>query len=226
VSAVRLPDDNPEATIGRFRDAVENLKEAPEPSNSTGAREPSNSSEAPDSYQERQPSESLSPESLTSPRAFDARDLNGLAQYPDRPPASKLPNPPSQPVARAVDEGPAELVAAEQFVLVDKSGGRRAALALKADGGPTLTLHDSRGRTRATISLGADGAPSLVLYDAAGKRRLEVALKADGAAGVGLYDRNGEGRAELAVAETGAPGLCLYGPDGRRITKLPAVRGR
>jgi hypothetical protein len=121
---------------------------------------------------------------------------------------------------------PLKCVVAEQFVLVDSHGERRAKLSLDGDGGPSLTLSDASGRARAAVRLGADGAPSVVLYDTIGRRRVEVALKAGGAAGLGLYDETGEGRAELVVSGSGAPGLSLFGANGKRLAKLPTGRER
>lgn len=161
-----IPDTGTDATIGRFRDAVESLKET--------SQEP--------------------------------------AAAPDDPPNRS--------------ETPLKSVVAEQFVLVDSHGERRATLALDQDGGPALTLSDANGCARASILLGADGAPSVVLYDTIGRRRLEVALKADGAAGLGLYNEAGEGRAELVVSGSGVPGLSLFGPNGKRLAKLPTGRER
>jgi cytoskeletal protein RodZ len=222
MSNSRSLDANSEAAIGRFRDAVKRLSEARDTTDSTGASESSNSLESQSSAETSNSSVSLK----SSSPDFDVQDLNGTAANPEPSSAIDASRVHSMPVKEIASEQPPARVAAEQFVLVDKSGKTRAALEFKVDGSPALTLHDTHGRTRASIFLGADGAPSIVFYDAAGKRRLEVALKTDGAAGVGLYDRTGGGRAELAISESGGPALCLFGPDGRRITKLPSSRGR
>ncbi|MGH7915783.1 MAG: hypothetical protein ACREPW_14220 [Candidatus Binataceae bacterium] len=157
-------DSSTDATIGRFRDAVQSLKE----------------------------------------------------EWPST-------EPPPDPTDQTA---PLKSLVAEEFVLVDSHGERRATLSLDAAGGPALALSDANGRARATIRLGVDGAPSVVLYDTSGRRRLEVALKADGATGLGLYDETGEGRAELVVSGSGAPALSLFGPNGKRLVKLPAGRER
>ena len=159
------PDTSTDATIGRFRDAVQSLKEASPPT-----------------------------------------------------------EPPTDSINRSAP--PLKSVVAEQFVLVDSTGERRATLSFDADGGPALALSDGSGRARAAIRLGVDGAPSVVLYDTTGRRRLEVALKADGAAGLGLYEETGEGRAELVVSASGTPALSLFGPGGKRLAKLPTGRER
>jgi hypothetical protein len=167
------PDSSTEATIGRFRDAVQSIKEA-------------------------------------------------------SPPIERPVEPQVDLQTDSVDRSAAPLksVIAEQFVLVDSHGERRATLSLGAGGASALALSDASGRARAAIRLGVDGAPSVVLYDTSGRRRLEVALKADGATGLGLYDETGEGRAELVVAGSGAPSLSLYGPNGKRLAKLPTNRER
>src|SRR3984893_6925585 len=158
-----------DATIGRFRDAVQSLKDA-----AASARSP--------------------------------------AEWP------------ADSAERTVQ--PLKSVVAEQFVLVDSHGERRATLSLDGDGGPSLTLSDAAGRARAAVRLGVDGAPSVVLYDTIGRRRVEVALKAGGAAGLGFYDETGEGRAELVVSGSGTPGLSLFGPNGKRLARLPTGRER
>ncbi|HVB79890.1 MAG TPA: hypothetical protein VNE82_08075 [Candidatus Binataceae bacterium] len=151
-----------------------------------------------------------------------------IGRFRDAVQGLKEGSPPAGPAADSADQpaAPLKSVVAEQFVLVDSHGERRATLALDADGGPALTLSDANGRTRAAIRLGVDGAPSVVLFDTIGRRRLEVALKADGATGLGLYDETGEGRAELVVSGAGAPTLSLFGPNGKRLAKLPTGRER
>ena len=170
------PETSTDAAIGRFRDAVESIKEPSSPP----------------------------PEALLEP---------ATPASPDSPNSIDIPAPPLKSVT------------AEQFVLVDSRGERRATLSLD-DGGPALALSDASGRARAAIRLGVDGAPSVVLYDTIGRRRLEIALKPDGATGLGLYDETGEGRAELMVSGTGAPALSMFGPSGKRIAKLPTGRER
>lgn len=123
--------------------------------------------------------------------------------------------------ADARSAAPPKRVIAEEFVLVDSRGERRASLKLE-DGAPALALSDAAGGVRAAIRLSIDGAPSVVLYDTSGRRRLEVALKPDGAAGLGLYDERGEGRAEVVVSGSGAPSVSLYGPSGKRLARVPA----
>lgn len=173
------PETSTDAAIGRFRDAVESIKEPSSPP----------------------------PEALLEPAAPASQDS------PDSPNSIDIPAPPLKSVT------------AEQFVLVDSRGERRATLSLDDDdGGPALALSDASGRARAAIRLGVDGAPSVVLYDTIGRRRLEIALKPDGATGLGLYDETGEGRAELMVSGTGAPALSMFGPSGKRIAKLPTGR--
>jgi hypothetical protein len=180
-------------TIGRFREAVESIRDAP-PETKSGAERPS--------------AETVVIHNSTA----DSGDghASSVAEHPSD--NSHSPQPKS--------------IAAEEFVLVDSRGERRAALALASDGAPALTLNDAAGTARAAVRLNFEGAPSVVLYDAIGRRRLEVALKPDGTTGIGLYDEAGEGRAELVVAPSGSPSLTLFGPNGRRISRLPNTRER
>jgi len=108
-----------DATIGRFRDAVQSLKDA-------------------------------------------APSAESPAELPAESPADSADR--SAP--------PLKCVVAEQFVLVDSHGERRATLSLDGDGGPSLTLSDAGGRARAAVRLDVDGAPSVVLYDTIGRRRV------------------------------------------------------
>jgi hypothetical protein len=84
-----------DATIGRFRDAVESLKDA-----------------APSAE---------SPTELAAESSADSADRSAR---------------------------PLKCVVAEQFVLVDSHGERRASLSLDGDGSPSLTLSDASGRAR------------------------------------------------------------------------------
>jgi hypothetical protein len=143
----------------------------------------------------------------------------------ERPPDSTADSSlPADSNARAAPP-PLRRVVAEEFVLVDSHGERRATLTLE-DGAAALSLCDANGGVRAAIRLSIDGAPSVVFYDTSGRRRLEVALRPDGAAGLGLYDERGEGRAEVVVSGSGAPSVSLYGPSGKRLARMPAPRER
>jgi hypothetical protein len=190
-------------TIGRFREAVESIKDAP-----SGAKPSVEQS----SIAEPAAETVVSQESATI-AADSGADSNGRSATADI----------SDTSSRAARF---RSVSAEEFVLVDSRGERRAALSVAADGAPALTLSDAAGTVRAAVRLNFEGAPALVLYDAIGRRRLEVALKPDSTTGIGLYDEAGEGRAELVVAPSGSPSLTLFGPNGRRISRLPNTRER
>jgi hypothetical protein len=174
-----------------------------------------------------EPSPPATPETSTDAAIGRFRDAVESIKEPSSPPPEALLEPAASASQDSVDTPTPHLksVTAEQFVLVDSRGERRATLSLDDDdGGPALALSDASGRARAAIRLGVDGAPSVVLYDTIGRRRLEIALKPDGATGLGLYDETGEGRAELMVSGTGAPALSMFGPSGKRIAKLPTGR--
>jgi hypothetical protein len=180
-----------DATIGRFRDAVESITEHQVEST------------VDDSIVETIPE--------LPPQVEKPADLRAVSS--------------STAESDARSAAPPKRVVAEEFVLVDSHGERRASLTLE-DGAPALALNDPNGGVRAAIRLSIDGAPSVVLYDTSGRRRLEVALKPDGAAGLGLYDERGEGRVEVVVSGSGAPSVSLYGPSGKRLARVPAPRER
>jgi len=186
-----------DATIGRFRDAVESITE-------------------------------IQVESIVDESIVDKSTVETIAEtsppQAERPPGLSADSSLTAE-SSARSSAPPRRVVAEEFVLVDARGERRATLALE-DGAPALALSDANGGVRAAIRLSIDGAPSVVLYDTSGRRRLEVALRPDGAAGLGLYDEGGEGRAEVVVSGSGAPSVSLYGPNGKRLARMPAARER
>ena len=189
-------------TIGRFREAVESIKDAASGTNSV-IEKPNKGPAA----------ETVLPHESAADSGDGHADSHGQGATKDA----------SETSSRAARF---RSVSAEEFVLVDSRGERRAALSVAADGAPALTLSDAAGTVRAAVRLNFEGAPALVLYDAIGRRRLEVALKPDSTTGIGLYDEAGEGRAELVVAPSGSPSLTLFGPNGRRISRLPNTRER
>src|SRR5215471_7340660 len=124
MSNSRSPDANSEAAIGRFRDAVKHLSEARDTTDSTGATASSNSLESQSSAE--MPNSSVSLESAAPD--FDVQNLNGTAANPETSSVIDASRIHPMPVKEIASEQPPARVAAEQFVLVDKSGKTRAAL--------------------------------------------------------------------------------------------------
>ena len=116
------------------------------------------------------------------------------------------------------------IVAAEEFRLVDKEGRVLSTLGMYAGGpgivlfsktgqfravfsltspeeGPVLTFADKDGIHRATMGLGANRQPYLALRDEAGKERISLSLNDKGDPYLVLYDQGGNERAVLGTME-------------------------
>jgi len=115
------------------------------------------------------------------------------------------------------------MVEASNFVLRDKAGRMRAALAIRPDGTPGLGLFDEDGRPRVSIDLGAKGVAGVNLLDGAGRTGAALAIRPDGTPGLGLFDPAGRPRLSLDVDPAGRPGVNVYGDDGRLRAAL-AIR--
>jgi hypothetical protein len=79
-----------------------------------------------------------------------------------------------------VKEGRENIVTANAFSLVDKSGNRRASLSVFT-GAPTLNLADENGKLRASLAVLKNG-PSLDLFDENHKARAGLLVGKDGPA--------------------------------------------
>jgi len=103
--------------------------------------------------------------------------------------------------------GPAQVIRATAFVLVDDKGRERGKFEMSkdgpAEGGPSLTLNDEKGKMRAMLALPL-GQPSLTLHDDK-DNSYRVLLQEDG---LFLRDKNDKLRAGLGVI-SGQPQLVL-----------------
>ncbi|MBX6312490.1 MAG: hypothetical protein IRY99_06155 [Isosphaeraceae bacterium] len=114
--------------------------------------------------------------------------------------------------AQAVKE--AMTIEASHFVLRDKEGRMRAALAIRPDGTPGLGFFDEKGAPRLSLELGSDGAPSVSLLAPGGTPQAALAIRPDGTPGLGLFDAQGKVRLSLDIQPQGAPGVNLLDGDG------------
>jgi hypothetical protein len=161
------PDTSTDATIGRFRDAVQSIKEASPPV--------------------EKPAE-LQVDSLTDSADRSAAPLKRVM-------AEQFVLVDSQGEHRAtlsLDAGGAPALA-----LSDASGRARAAIRLGADGAPSVVLYDTSGRRRLEVALKADGATGLGLYDETGEGRAELVVAGSGTPSLSLYGPNGKRLAKL-----------------------------
>lgn len=107
----------------------------------------------------------------------------GKPESPDRPTPRTIdleaeleesaPEPVAETEIPAEATGPAEVIQAKRFELVDEKGEVRAVLGALGNGSPHLILHDATGRMRAAVALSKSGAPRLMLFDEIGERIFE-----------------------------------------------------
>lgn len=154
-------DTRTDATIGRFRDAVQSIKEPSPPSDSAAADSAAaDSADSPAAPLKRVMAEqfvlvdsrgehraTLSLEAGGGP-ALALSDASGRARA-----AIRL----------GVDGAPS-------VVLYDTIGRRRLEVALKPDGATGLGLYDETGEGRAELVVSGSGAPALSLFGPNGKR--------------------------------------------------------
>ena len=131
----------------------------------------------------------------------------------------------------------ARSIAAEQFVLVDRMGVKRAELVMER-GEPLLEFYGPNGKTqRASIGVDMKGTARARFYSSTGISQAALGVTGEGRAGVALLDRlqhlratfdvaiGGEptlrlydeksARIGLDITEAGSPGLALLGPEGK-----------
>ena len=128
------------------------------------------------------------------------------------------------PVLAEKKAGPARVIIAEEFrlvnnegkilstwgmyaggpgiVLFNKNGQFRAVFSLTSpEEGPVLTFADNKGNHRATVGLGAERQPYVTLRDQAGKERISLSLDDDGDPYLALYDQAENERAILGTVD-------------------------
>ena len=131
----------------------------------------------------------------------------------------------------------ARSIMAEQFVLVDRMGMKRAELVMER-GEPLLEFYGPNGKTqRASIGVDMKGTARARFYSSTGISQAALGVTGEGRAGVALLDRlqhlratfdvaiGGEptlrlydeksARIGLDITEAGSPGLALLGPEGK-----------
>ncbi|APW61619.1 hypothetical protein [Paludisphaera borealis] len=135
----------------------------------------------------------------------------------------------------------APMLEANEFVLRDKDGKARAALAIRdKDGSPGLAFLDHKGQVRLSFDLGSrdvegsDDAkakdrpplretPGVNIYDEDGGLRAALTIRPDGTPGLGLFDKDGQPRLSLDLCTDGSAGLNLYG-EAAALRAALAVR--
>lgn len=157
-SSPGTPDISTDATIGRFRDAVQSINVASPPIE----RPPDSTNGSTD--------RSAAPLKRVVAEQFVLVDSRGepraTLSLDDDGPALAL----SDASGRARAAIRLGVDGAPSVVLYDTSGRRRLEVALKADGATGLGLYDETGEGRAELVVSGSGAPSVSLFAANGKR--------------------------------------------------------
>jgi len=83
-------------------------------------------------------------------------------------------------------------VEAEEFVVRDSTGMRRAKLGMSRDGWVRLHLFDEDGERCVSLGVAPDGHPRLCLYDQAGNPRMTCSLLDGWAADLRILDKDGD----------------------------------
>ncbi len=111
----------------------------------------------------------------------------------------------------------ARSIVAEQFVLVDRMGMKRAELVMER-GEPLLEFYGPNGKTqRASIGVDMKGTARARFYSSTGISQAALGVTGEGRAGVALLDRLQHLRATFDVAIGGQPTLRLYDEKSARI---------
>jgi hypothetical protein len=163
------PGSSTDATIGRFRDAVQSIKD-PSPSS-----EPPADPAAPDSIATASINNTAGPLKSVMAEQFVLVDSRGE---------------PRATLALEAGGSPA-------LSLNDASGRVRAAVRIGADGVPSIVLYDPIGRRRLEVALKPDGAAGLGLYDETGEGRAELVVSGSGVPSLSLYGPSGKRVAKL-----------------------------
>ncbi len=113
-----------------------------------------------------------------------------------------------------------KVVSAEQFLLVDGAGKRRAEISL-AGGAARLLLFDKRKRVRLNLTVQGNGQPTMILYDEDKRPRSMFSTKADGSQAWVLFDDKQQARATMAMRKDGSPLLFFADKKGKIVKMLP-----
>jgi hypothetical protein len=119
--------------------------------------------------------------------------------------------------AEAATRHLAHTIEADQFVLVDRTGIKRAELVM-VRGEPLLEFYGPTGKTeRASIGVDMKGTARARFYSSNGISQAALGVTGEGRAGLALLDRLEHLRATFDVAIGGEPTLRLYDEKGARI---------
>lgn len=119
--------------------------------------------------------------------------------------------------AEAATRRHVRVIQAEQFILVDRMGIKRAELVM-VRGEPLLEFYGPTGKTeRASIGVDMKGTARARFYSSTGISQAALGVTGEGRAGLALLDRLQHLRATFDVAIGGEPTLRLYDEKGARM---------
>ena len=98
---------------------------------------------------------------------------------------------------------PKSTLRASAFVIHDKDGRKRGALAMGKKGAPGLFVYDAEDRVRISLMI-VDDVPSMTLLDKGGTTRLHLSANHDGA---GMTLSAADAKARVFITETTAGGI-------------------
>jgi hypothetical protein len=114
------------------------------------------------------------------------------------------------------------MVEAEQFVIRDSKGVRRAFLGATGDGWACLRLYDEAGNRCASVAVSGEGRAHVRLYDGASTARAGLSVfPEDLGEGLVLRDRAGRPRVTVSLLEDGTGDLNIRDKDGEITWRTP-----
>jgi hypothetical protein len=120
-------------------------------------------------------------------------------------------------VAEAAVHHHARTIVADNFILVDRFGRKRAELHIES-GEPLLTFYGPNGRTvRDSIGISPRGVARARFYSSTGIPQAAIGVTNDGKSGMALLDRQRHLRGTFEVSMDGEPTLRLYDEKRPRI---------
>lgn len=108
-----------------------------------------------------------------------------------------------------------DVITAAAFVLVDKDGNPRGALATDPAGAALLQLSDQKARTRLQAGVRSDGSAGFGILDDMGRERLTIDVSDDSVCLIQFSDTKGNKRFQLHTADDGTASLAIWNVSGK-----------
>lgn len=122
----------------------------------------------------------------------------------------------------AANSGPAEVLEAEEFRLVDPRGRTLASLSSPMEGTTSLTIHGKPGTEGGIrLAMTQDGVGGLTIGPPEGKPRAILSIMEDGSVSLALSDQEGEDRANVTVLPEGNAVIAVADEAGKSVWAAP-----